>query len=343
MSVRTLAAALVSVLVHVRPCFASCEEISWELRDVLRELVAVRLGQRDALEASQIDEALRRRGLPFTKPIFRFARGEAHELAEIGPQRHDLAPCEVTEIFREVPSPAGPVSVAAGLRVDSVVVAFDVEEAPAEWRVVVRVPEGVRLQSPELVVAGRGGVARSQALHRDRVVLRAIVPRGDLEAPVTMQIVAETPVGPEVVAEVRGTGKANTTEVEPRPSPSPGESLVDALNRARAHLARPHLTRRPDLQRVAERTLAEAIDGGVLAHRTAAGLLGERLKAARIAYRTSGELLARVSTRDLVVEKFFASPAHRKILGDARLRSVGVAAEKGPDGLDWVVVVMTSP
>jgi uncharacterized protein YkwD len=336
-------ALALAIVLLVRPCEASCEEISWDLRDVLRELVVARVGQAGPLAASQVDARLRGRGLPFTKPIFRFARGTNLARVAVGEQPHDLAPCEVSEVFHDVPSPEGPVSVAAALRVESAVLAFDAEEEPASWRVVARVREEVPLEAFEIVVGAQRGAARSHALRREGSTLRATVPRGALEGPVTMQIVAQTPLGPEVIAELRTTTPTLAPEIV---APAPGaraESLIDALNAARANLGVPKLQEDAALQRFAERTLAAAVERGLLAHRTPEGLVAERLKAAHVSTRRAGELLARLAAGEPPAERFLASPAHRVIMGDPKLRSVGVAEGKGPDGLRWVVVVLTSP
>jgi hypothetical protein len=278
MIVRALAAIVLAVVLVARPCAASCDEISWDLRDTLRELVLSRMGQANALAAEQVDATLRRRGLPFTQPAFRFARGESLERVAIGPQPHDVAPCEVREVFRELMAPEGPVTVAAALRVESVVVALDAEEEPAAWRVVARVREEVPLEDFAVVVAARTGAARSQRLRREGATLRAVVPRGALAGPVTMQVVARPPLGPEVVAELRtqaaeeGEREAPAVVAAARPS-----STVDALNAVRAHLNVPKLASSISLDRLAERTLAEAIARGLLVHRSPEGLVAERL------------------------------------------------------------------
>lgn len=343
MIVRVIAAFALAYTLVARPSAASCDDLHWDLRDTLRELALARVAQASPLAAEQVDAALRRRGLPFTKPVFRFARGESLERVTVGPQAHNLAACEVGEVFRDVTTPEGPVTVAAALRVESAVLAFDVEEESAAWRVVARVREEVPLENLEIVVAARTGAARSHRLRREGATLRAVVPRGALEGPVTMQIVARTALGPEVVAELRTPAGDGLTEPPAAVAAAPATSTIDALNVVRGRLAVPRLVPKPALQRLAERSLAEAMARGLLAHQSPEGLVAERLKAARIPHRRAGELLARVGSSEAVAERFFASPAHRVILGDTMLRSVGVAEGKGPDGLLWVVVVMTSP
>ena len=343
MIVRVLAPLTLALVCAARPCAASCEEIAWDLRDVLRDLVRARVAQPGPLTAAQVEAALRERALPFTKPVFRFARGSSLERVAVGARPEDLAPCEVSEVVREVPTPEGSVNAAASLRVESAVVAFDAEVEEASWRVVARVREDVAFEDFELVVAARVGPARRHPLRREGPVLRGVVPRGALEGPVTMQIVARTPLGPEVVAELRvGGASAANGEAPARAEPSL-EALLAALNAARASLASAPLRASAPLQRVAEQTLTAALARGVLVHRTPEGLVGERLKVARIAHARAGELLARIGSGESAVERFLASPAHRLVLGDARLRSVGIAEAQGPDGLRWIVVVLATP
>lgn len=338
MIARTLAPLLVAWGLVARPCAASCEQIAWDLRDVLRELVETRLAATEALSARQVERSLRARGLPFTSPVFRFARGAERARVAIGPQRGEIAPCEVSET---IPVEGAPPVVAA-LRVESAVESFAVEEEEARWRVVARVREEVPLAAFEIVVGARTGPARRHAVQREGAVLRASVPRGALEGPVTFQLVAQTPLGPEVVGEVETGGDANPGNAIERAVRSP-VTLEAALDAARVALGVPELQRSPALARVAESTLAAALARGVLAHQSEVGLVGDRLKAARIPHRRAGELLARVAPHEDAVERFLASPAHRLILGDGKLRALGVAQAKGPDGLQWIVVVLAAP
>lgn len=342
MIARTLASLLVAWGLVARPCAASCEQVAWDLRDVLRDLVETRLAASEALSARQVEGALRARGLPFTSPVFRFARGADRARVAIGRQQGEIAPCEVSETFAF----EGAAPVVAALRVESAVESFAVEAEEARWRVVARVGEDLPLAAFEIVVGARTGPARSHAVQREGAVLRASVPRGALEGPVTFQLVAQTPLGPEVVGEVEACDAAGN-DAPPRRAPErtvlPPAPLEAALDAARVALGVPELTRSPALARVAESTLAAALARGVLAHQSEVGLVGDRLKAARIPHRRAGELLARVAPREDAVERFLASPAHRLILGDGKLRALGVAQAKGPDGLQWVVVVLATP
>jgi uncharacterized protein YkwD len=163
-------------------------------------------------------------------------------------------------------------------------------------------------------------------------------PAGDAVA----QIVAMTARGPEVVAE-RWIGDAEAiARARAEADARAPRDLVRGLAEERAALGLPPLAPNASLDRLAARTLATALARGALTHRTPEGLVDDRLQAARIAHRGAGELLARIPAGADAASRFAASPAHRGILGDPSLTHVGAATRRGPDGLDWIVVVLAN-
>jgi len=343
---------------------AACVELRWELDDTLRDLVELRVARGRAIAPADVQLALRRRGLTVVDPVFRFEpraealapRGEGRG-EEQGDERNAVP---VHDRVATVPTARAESSSAcaavrsssegrASLRVEATVAAFDVDGVSGEvargavrggWRVRAAFADPVDAAA-SVIVAGLVGVARTFPLEvregRGELYVPS-APAGDA----VVQLVRMTARGPEVVAE-RWIGDAAAiatarTEADAR---APRE-LARGLAEERAALGLGRLMPSAALDRVARRTLANAVARGALTHRTPEGLVEDRLRDARIACRGAGELLARIPAGADAASRFAASPAHRVILGDPALTHIGAAVQRGPDGLDWIVVVLAN-
>jgi uncharacterized protein YkwD len=354
---------------------AACEEVRWDLDDTLRELVELRVARGRPIAPTDVQLALRRRGLTVVDPVFRFEpRAPAPVAAPVPASAPVPAPAPVddpdAEAARERASvdraPRGESPLAcevaravregrASLRVAAPIVALDIdidvvaatgaragarEGARSVWRVRASFVEPVDAAA-SLVVAGLVGAARTHPLLVQRGRGEVSVPSAP-ERDAVAQIVAMTARGPEVVAE-RWIGDAEAiARARAEADARTPRDLVRGLAEERAALGLPPLAPNASLDRLAARTLATALARGALTHRTPEGLVDDRLQAARIAHRGAGELLARIPAGADAASRFAASPAHRGILGDPSLTHVGAATRRGPDGLDWIVVVLAN-
>ena len=367
-SARSLATVLGTVLAAMagRVAFAAspggesqtsaCDQISWELGDVLRELLEQRVGASGVLAPGDLEVALRRRQLPFVNPVFRYAPGGG-ELAPESPGDGERP--STCRVHADPNDRHG----SAAFRVEAPVRVFSVEPSRGRWRVAITAPSRAFESPAELVFGGVTGLAQRYAVSfvGDRAELVIPRPRDSSGSPKSLeslvfQLVAVTEKsGPEVVAELwpghvdfiaaARQSQAHREAVayaERAPETSSDGFLVSSLNARRKNLARPPLVLSAALGQVARQTLDDALLAGRLAHRTTAGLVGDRLRAAGFRRRLSGELLARVAKGALAASKFYGSPAHRAVLSDASFDDVGVASAPGPDGLDWVVVLLAT-
>ncbi len=334
-----------------------CEGVVWELHDTLRELIETRLGRGGMLGAVEVEAALRRRDLPFVAPVFRFARQGGAEPFSAPVPPTALRPCDA-RFPREARGHAVEgASPSAFLQVDAPVLSLEVEpvESGPQVRVRARLAEGVSASRAAIVVGGLEGAARSYAVDFVGPLADVRLPAAELPATAIVQLVVDTAFGPEVVGErwlgdheavsrLRSGGAAARGVAGAAPSaPSGAESaraFEERLTAARRALGAEPLKEHPGLARVAERTLAASLARGVLVHRSGAGLVDKRLQDAHIRNRGSGELLARLAPGEDAAARFFASPAHRLVVGNAAFRAVGIARRPGPDGLIWVVVVL---
>ncbi len=309
---------------------------------MLRDLLELRVAQGRALEPLQVEAALRRRELPFVAPVFRFAPKASAALAESVSNDALLRPCVVVEGGADA-------EPGASLRVEAAVESFVATPVAQDWRFVAHAPERAFAAHAELVVASLEGPALRRALGFAGTVATVRVPRSALPMPAVAQIVATTPRGPEVLAETWlgdaaaiADGRRAALEDAPVFGGDAVSGLRAALNTQRERLGLAPLRPSLDLDRVAKESLDAALASGALVHRTAAGLVADRVRAAGLHRRGTGELLARVAHGHEAAVKFFASPAHRQVLGDRALQEMGVAATRGPDGLAWIVVVLAS-
>lgn len=335
---------------------AACDAIRWDLDDTLRELVEVRLARGRALAPADVQLALRRRGLVVVDPVFRFdpraaTSGDVRDVRDVrdaeardtGARDGDVTGAGPFACARTRGFPEG----RATLRVDAPVATFDADPVRRSER---GEREGLRVRvtfaddrdaTAAVVVGGLTGAARTSPIAirdgRGETVLA-----GAPAAGAVLQLVAMTDRGPEVVAERwLGDPEAIAGARLAADARAPRD-LARGLAEERAALGAPPLVRSEALARLAERTLAAALARGLLVHRTEEGLVEGRLQHARIASRGAGELLARVPVGADAASRFAASPAHRSVLGDPALAHVGAAVQRGPDGLDWVVVVLAA-
>jgi len=196
----------------------------------------------------------------------------------------------------------------------------------------------------KLVVLGPVGAPRTvpTSLHDGRVDA-TFAP--DVPGAFTVQLLATTSEGPRPVLEAMVFADSDppkdlTELVAPGELAEPIDGDADALfamvNGARKTEARAPLARDPSLDRLAEAHAAAIARLGRLAHDAGDGDPMSRVRAAGLATTSVGENVAHAVTAKLAHRLLWASPSHRQNLLDARFRSLGVGAVKGPDGSLWV-------
>jgi uncharacterized protein YkwD len=331
-----VASALATVATRAESRSDACEALRWDLDDALRELVELRVARGRALAPADVQLALRRRNLAVVDPLFRFEPAVASPASTPAPRggASSSFACVKARTFREG---------RATLRVESPVEALDADPVPEGLRVRVTFVDPAE-RAASVVMAGLAGPACTIPITvrggRGEVIVPAPVDANAAAAAAVLQVVATTETGPEVVAE-RWLGDAAAIAASRIAADARApRALTEGLAEERAALDVPPLAPSRALDRLAEETLAKGAARGVLAHRTEAGLVGDRMQVARIAHHGAGELLARIPAGADAASRFSASPAHRAVLGDASFTHVGTAARRGPDGLDWVVVVL---
>jgi uncharacterized protein YkwD len=121
----------------------------------------------------------------------------------------------------------------------------------------------------------------------------------------------------------------------------PGEAaqVFELLNRARVDAGVDPLAWSPGLADVAVGHAVEMYREGYFSHlSTATGAVGDRLAAAGITYRVSGENLALAASPGEVHAGLMESAGHRQNIESGDYRRVGVGAVRGPLGLMTVQV-----
>ena len=115
--------------------------------------------------------------------------------------------------------------------------------------------------------------------------------------------------------------------------------VYDLLNGARVDEEASPLTYSDDLAAVALAHAEDMYTNGFFAHESpTTGDVGDRLRAAGIAFTVAGENLALSVTPELVHAGLMDSPSHRENMLRTSYRRVGVAALRGPSGLMVVQV-----
>jgi uncharacterized protein YkwD len=207
--------------------------------------------------------------------------------------------------------------------------------------------------SAKLVVLGPVGAPRTvpTSLHDGRVDA-TFAP--DVPGAFLVQLVAVMSEGPLPVLDAMIFADSDPPS-ELTELPAPGElaepidddadTLFAMVNGARRMTERAPLARDPSLDRIAEAHAAAIARLGRLAHDAGDGNPVSRVRAAGLVASSVGENVAHAmnctesrqrSCAKMAHRRLWASPSHRENLLDARFRSLGVGAVKGPDGSLWV-------
>lgn len=168
----------------------------------------------------------------------------------------------------------------------------------------------------------------------------------------TLEVLADGPGGPQVVALRRVFAGVSPPVSPPRALPTPPGDGLDAVEHAIASLRHarglPPLRRDPSLDQIAEKHSNEMARLKTFAHvlPTDRGLR-ERLVAAGYAYRTAGENIGLAEDAMRAHEAVAQSPAHLMNLLDPRHRKLGLAAVRAPspEGVSavWLTEVLAMP
>ena len=139
--------------------------------------------------------------------------------------------------------------------------------------------------------------------------------------------------------------EGETLELEPvarsqlAVSSEAAEEIFQLLNRARIEAGLDPLAWSDGLAPVGEAHALEMYTEGYFAHESpSTGFVGDRVLAAEITLRLSGENLALAATPQMVHDGLMESPGHRANILRSEFRRVGIAVVEGPLGLIAVQV-----
>jgi uncharacterized protein YkwD len=215
-----------------------------------------------------------------------------------------------------------------------------------------------------VVILGPSGATRRVSAWFDGTTLRA---RFALDRPgdFAVQVLASTPEGPRpvidasVFADVEPPGQAVTDDGASAPPSSSADSasvdgaparddtaltdaLMDALASVRTASGEAALTRDARLDAIARAHAERMVANRELAHDTGDGDPDERLRAAGIAARVSGENVAHAASVPLAHTALWASPSHRANMLSRDFDRVGVAVVRDDRGEVWAVETFAS-
>jgi hypothetical protein len=219
---------------------------------------------------------------------------------------------------------------------------------PGQWLTVearLRVPAS----SGEVIVLGPSGVPRPLPTSFDGAVLRArFAPDGPGEF--SVQVMADVEAGRRPVLEATLFVGVDPPTHEVRIAP--GEELAEGgldddrlarmITAARASVGLPPLARDALLDKVARDHAARMACANELAHEVGDGDPLERLRAAGVDARNTGENVAHASTLALAHRSLWASPSHRANLLRREFDRVGIAVVRDEHGDVWVVETLAS-
>lgn len=166
------------------------------------------------------------------------------------------------------------------------------------------------------------------AIDSDRV-LEGLLALRDLAGGETTTILEEDDVAAIPAADSADLERDSEAEFE----------IFELLNGARVDEARAPLTFSDELAEVAAAHAMDMYVNGYFAHESpTTGNVGDRLRAAGVAFTFAGENLALSVTSELAHAGLMGSPSHRDNILREEYRRVGVAAVRGPSGLMVVQV-----
>jgi uncharacterized protein YkwD len=209
----------------------------------------------------------------------------------------------------------------------------------------------VAASDAKLVVLGPRGGAKTLTTSLSDGVVRASF-SADSPGIWNVQIVASVDGGPRPVAEAI----INVDIPPPRSARSrsaPGEEAAAAvaeddaalfamLNAARRAEKVGPLVRDPRLDQIAEQHALAMQSARRLGHDVGGGSAANRVRAAKISFRTVGENVARAASVQRAHRALWASPSHRGNLLDPRFSAVGIGVVRDPDGSVWACEVFAA-
>jgi hypothetical protein len=330
-----------------REALAHCGTGEAGLRDVARALLARKLAGEPLPELGGIEQAQKAAGEPHP-----WARAWAAHAASLsaGPTLEKL------DAWVGAPVALRRCGVASGVSADGsrtlVVVAVealaDLAPLPTRARTGQWLTVEAHLRAPvvaaSVVVLDAGGGTRIVPSWREGSTLRA---RFAPERPgeLALQVLADVTGGPRPVLEA-----TVFVDVDPPAAmdeqPAPGEAtpegpddarLTRMLDGARASVGLPPLARDARLDAIARSHAARMAATHDLAHDAGDGDPLERLRAAGLEPRDTGENVAHASSVDLAHRALWASPSHRMNLLGRAFDRVGVGVARDERGQAWVV------
>jgi uncharacterized protein YkwD len=206
----------------------------------------------------------------------------------------------------------------------------------------------VPARSAKVLVLGPSGAPRTLLTSLDGSTVRArFAP--DRAGDFTVQVMGDLAAGPRPVLEA-----SVFADVEPMHAPSadraPGEdaassarddseALTQMLSIARADAGQPALQRDGRLDRVALAHSLRMSRAQALAHDAGDGSPEERLDAAGLGGRLTGENVARAPTLTEAHRALWDSPSHRMNMLRSEFQRVGIGVTRGTGGDVWVTEI----
>jgi uncharacterized protein YkwD len=205
----------------------------------------------------------------------------------------------------------------------------------------------VPAEAGAVMVLGPSGSPRRVPAWLDGATLRA---RFALDRPgaFAVQVLASTREGPRpvleasVFADVEPPAHAPEGPREAHASDTPADTLAADVADARASAGEPPLARDARLDAIAQAHAARMAAMRDLAHDAGDGDPDERLRAAGLTARASGENVAHAKTVALAHDALWASPSHRANIVRRDFDRVGVAVVRDDRGDLWAVETFAS-
>jgi uncharacterized protein YkwD len=225
----------------------------------------------------------------------------------------------------------------------------DLERTPT----LARVGEWITLRGKMLVPATEAKVVLLGPRGLPRTVLASLAGDDvratfsvDQPGPWLVQVLATVSTGPRPVLEAyvhAGTTPPLKFAESPAPGEDAGAQAADAaatiramLNAARASEGLGPLGADTALDKLAAEHSTKMMSQRTVGHDVGDGDPGSRLRAAGIAYRSSGENVASASSLARAHRALWASPSHRRNVLESRFTRVGIGVDKSDDGRVWV-------
>lgn len=199
-----------------------------------------------------------------------------------------------------------------------------------------------------LIVLGPSGTPRTVPTSIEAGHVRARFAL-DRPGPFSVQLVADGPTGPRPVLEASVFADV-TPPSSPTPAAAPGEgelgpdapsTLARMLDAVRAHERIAPLHRDGRLDALARAHAKRMVDTRTVGHDVGDGDPTQRLEAAGIDARETGENVAHAPTLALAHRALYASPSHRSNMLRSEFDALGVGVVMDTDGSVWVSELFT--